>query len=269
MVIAKASGEPYQTFITQRLLRPLQLKSAGFCSHKLVYADAARGYTAFALGTLRPAESMDCTWFAGTGDLVMSAVDLARWDIALDSGKIVTLASFTAMSTPKRLPNGKSTFYGYGLGAGTKFLGRPMVGHLGRVSGFISEDFTIPPDELAVVILGNGDNFNPVPIGHRIVASLYGRKPPAHDPPALAQTPAEAAQARQWLARAFKMPGVAALAKREGPPLEMKLISRDGPTGERAYAYRVTFAREVLEFDYVLTAYGKLDFLSFSPWYDY
>lgn len=293
MVIAKASGTPYRTFLAKRVLQPVGLK-ARFYSHNSVRADTARGYTEFALGTPTHAPYEDTSWFPGTGDLAMSAVDLARWDIALASGTVIPAQAFSAMSTSKRLPDGKPTFYGFGLGAGHTFLGHAMVGHLGRVSGFISLDMLFPQDGLALIILGNGDNFAPAPLAHQIAALLYGKPVPYRAQPALTQTRAEVSNARAWLARALsgritlaqttqgfeqtfmptpaqmsaRLADLRALGRRVGPPLQMELISRDGPPGEQAYAYRVTFAHATLEFDFALNG-AKLDYLNFQPVYDY
>ncbi len=295
MVIAKASGESYQAFVLNNLLKRHDLSTAAFDTYARSYPDEARGYTAFAMGALHDAPHSAYSWFQGAGDLMMSASDLARWDIALDSGSVVSPASFAKMSTAKRLPNGTSTGYGYGLSAGNRFLGHAIVGHLGGFPGFISEDLTIPSDHVAVVLLGNSDTFNPVPIAHDIVATIYGQSL-AHDPPkALPETSAEASQARIWLERALAgkinstnatpeftqwlMPTQTAqasvetdlrkLGNRLGAPVVMRLVSREGPPGVHAFDYHVTFANDVIDFQYALRPSGKIDYLNFAPVYDY
>lgn len=295
MVIAKASGETYHHFMVNELLKPLNLTTAGFASYTSADPDQARGYTSFAMGTLHDAVHDDYSWFQGAGDLMMSATDLARWDIALDSGKVVSAASFQAMSTPKTLPSGTTTGYGYGLSAGNQFLGHEMVGHMGGLAGFISEDMTFPAEHFALVLLGNSDTFNPVPIAHDIVATLYGQRLTRHMSKTLTQTSAEERQAHLWLARALSgkiekenvtagfaswlMPSseaqasmemdLRALGKRLGAPHEFSLISRDGPPGVHAFDYHVKFAKDVIEFQYALSPAGTLDYLNFAPVYDY
>jgi CubicO group peptidase (beta-lactamase class C family) len=128
LVIAKVSGESYQHFIINNLLKPANLTTADFDSYSRTYPDEAHGYTSFAMGPLHDADHDAYSWFQGAGDLMMSATDLARWDIALDSGKVISAASFEEMSTPKTLSDGKSTGYGYGLSAGNSYLGHALVG---------------------------------------------------------------------------------------------------------------------------------------------
>lgn len=295
MVIAKASGEPYQPFVLGNLLKRLNLSTAAFDSNTRTVPGEARGYTAFAMGALHDAPRTNYSWFQGAGDLMMSAADLARWDIALESGTVVSPASFEKMSTPKTLPNGTTTKYGYGLGAGNTFLGHAIVGHLGGFPGFVSEDLMVPSDHVAVVLLSNSDTFNPVPIAHDIVATIYGQSLPHKLPNALAESSAEALQARVWLERALAgkidktnaapgfmawiMPSSAAqasvdhdlrkLGNRLGAPGSFLLESREGPPGVRAFDYQVTFTTDVIDFQYAVTPSGRLDYLGFAPVYDY
>ena len=114
---------------------------------------------------------------------------------------MVSSSSFEQMSTQKYLPDGTSTRYGYGLGAGNSFIGHAIVGHLGGFSGFVSEDITIPSDRVAVVLLSNSDVFSPVPIAHDIIAAIYAQPLPTVTPKALVETVSEASQARMWLGR--------------------------------------------------------------------
>jgi D-alanyl-D-alanine carboxypeptidase len=295
LVTAKTSGESYQTFIHENLLAPLNLSSAVFGSTSQMLAQEARGYSSFAMGDFHDAPSTDYTWFQGAGDLVMSATDLARWDAALDSGKVISSESFHAMSTPKTLPDGTSADYGFGLSAGNSFLGHAIVGHLGGFAGFVSEDITIPADRVAVVLLSNSDSFNPVPVVHDIIATIYNQPLPHHQPRALLQSDIESAEAREWLQyaltgaidsknaapdfMAWLMPtptaqksvtaDLKALGHRLGRPESFQLVSREGPPGVKAFEYHVTFADEVVDFQYAVTPSGTLDYLAFAPVYDY
>jgi CubicO group peptidase (beta-lactamase class C family) len=295
MVIAKASGEPYQTFVRNEILESANLHTAAFESNSQTAPHEALGYSSFAMGTAHEAAPTDYSWFQGTGDLMMSAADLAQWDIALDSGAVISPESFEKMSTPKTLPDGTSTGYGYGLGAGNSFIGHAIVGHLGGFSGFISEDITIPSDHVAVVLLSNSDTFNPVPIAHDIIAAIYAQPLPHSPSKALPHSEIEEQQARAWLERALGgrinatnadpdfmswiMPSAAAqasvtadlraLGDRLGAPISFQLVSRDSPPGVQSFEYHVTFPRDVVDFQYAVTSSGKLDYLAFAPAYDY
>ena len=88
--------------------------------------------------------------------LAMTAEDLARWDVALLEGKLLTPASFAAMSTTRVLNNGVSAEYGLGLFV-YMASGRRVLQHDGEVSGFVSQNTLYPDQKAAVVVLTNQD----------------------------------------------------------------------------------------------------------------
>ena len=152
-----------------------------------------------------------------------------------------------------------------------------------------------PSEHVAVVVLGNSDSFNPVPITHDIVATIF-QQTLHHAPKVLTETAAEKTQAREWLQRALSgqigtstsnvgfysindgdativkasiLSDLRQLGKRLGLPTAFELVSRDGPPGVRAFTYHVAFAHDLIEFDYAVDPSGKLAYLNFAPVYDY
>lgn len=199
MVVSKLSGLSYPDFLQHNIFDPLGLDRAWFTRIEEIHPDDARGYTEFMRGLPDEHASLaDWSWYDAAGGLTMSAEDLARWDIALDSGRVVSPQSFREMTTPQRLSDGKSTGYGFGLGVGSVF-GHPTVGHDGLVSGFSAENLTFPEDHVAIVLLVNGDNFAYIPAIRAIAGVIYGvhEKPRAFVPYNL--TASVTARARRWL----------------------------------------------------------------------
>ena len=89
----------------------------------------------------------------------MSAHDLTLWDISLMERKLLTPASFEAMTTPVRLRNGAPT--GYALGIGVRDdQGHPKLSHGGAVSGFVSLNTVWPDQGVAIVVFANEDGSN-------------------------------------------------------------------------------------------------------------
>lgn len=198
MVIEKVSGEPYEQFVTDHILTPLHLAHASFWNPLLVEHDAAVGYSSMPFEPVLHTLDWNWDWAWAAGGLNTDAADLARWDAALDSGRVVTAASFAEMSTPQHLKNGKNTHYGFGLGIGT-FLQRKVVAHSGGVPGFITENLTIPHDGVAVVVFGNSDSFQPGPVARSILYALYGALPPKIPMRYLPVASATKAQAQRYL----------------------------------------------------------------------
>lgn len=278
MVVAKVSGESYQQFLQDHIFGPLGMKRAWFTRSERIYADTARGYSEFMLGLpIEHAWPADFSWFDAAGALTMSAADLARWDIALDGGRVVRPADFKRMSTSAILANGKATNYGFGLMIGSTYGHRAVV-HDGLVSGFRAENLTFPQDRAAIVLLTNGDNFAIYPVVNQIAAIVYGftiHPKPVH---AAAQDPAMLAEAKQWLE--YLLHGTPDQSKmtadllRDLPPYRIAQLADSGkilgepksvvPLGVdvrpplHIYTYRVTFAKVSANFTFTLNDQGQV-----------
>jgi CubicO group peptidase (beta-lactamase class C family) len=83
-----------------------------------------------------------------------TVMDLARWNRALHTGKVVSAASYALMTTPEGAAAGGELAYGFGLGRDT-IGGQPMITHGGGIHGFISGNVWVPGAELSVTVLTN------------------------------------------------------------------------------------------------------------------
>lgn len=285
LVVQKLSGMPYTQFVDAHFIQPLHLGTMSFWDPLRVHRDAAVGYSTMPFEPVLHTIDWNWDWAWAAGGLDVSASDLARWDVALDSGKVVAPASFAVMSTAQKLRNGKSAGYGFGLGVGT-FLRRKAVVHTGGVPGFITENFTIPQDGLAIVVLGNSDSFQPSPVTHAIAYALYGASPPAPKLKALPQTPAQRAQARKdveaTLSANFRaipmradsaryLHGVVAqeyadLGRRLGALQSLTLLGKDERPPVTTYYYRGVFAHGTMSVSIGLDANGTVTGVGVQPW---
>jgi len=106
-----------------------------------------------------------------SGAFLSSVLDLAKWDAALYTDKILKQSLRDQMWAPVKLNNGTSHPYGFGW-----YLdpvgGHKQVHHGGSLPGFRAEITRFVDDKLTVVILTNGDNANPSSIALG-VAALY------------------------------------------------------------------------------------------------
>jgi CubicO group peptidase (beta-lactamase class C family) len=111
-----------------------------------------------AKGTRVPGDdgfAFDPSWFFGSGDLVSTADDLARFDIALTNGRLLRRASLERMSS------GELQRTGYGLGLlQMRFAGTTLVGHSGGLPGFGGANMVSLSDGTAIVALGNSEGFD-------------------------------------------------------------------------------------------------------------
>jgi CubicO group peptidase (beta-lactamase class C family) len=155
-IIEKATGAPFFAFLSKRILEPLGMTSAIDLDARTLGPSDAAGYTRFALGPPRPAMPEGRGWLYAAGELAMTAHDLALWDVSLIQHRLLSPASFDAMTTPSRLRNGAPTGYALGIGV-SNADGHPRLSHGGAVSGFVSSNTIWPDQKAAVVVFANMD----------------------------------------------------------------------------------------------------------------
>ena len=114
-MLEKASGQTVDALIRSRITEKLGMRSAIDLNTSAWGDGEVTGYGRYALGPLRPAQAEGRNWVFATGQLAMTASDLARWDIALMNGTLLKPASRAALVTEARLSNGQGTGYALGL----------------------------------------------------------------------------------------------------------------------------------------------------------
>jgi CubicO group peptidase (beta-lactamase class C family) len=155
-IIEKASGTSYAAFLEERIFKPLGMKSAAYGSNEPILPGRTEGYTLEA-GAPRNARYLSMTQPYSAGALVASVDDLAAWDAALNTEKLLERAALEKMWTPYRLADGKATGYGYGW-AISELRGRPSVEHGGGIFGFSTYALRVPGDRVFVAVLCNSDS---------------------------------------------------------------------------------------------------------------
>jgi CubicO group peptidase (beta-lactamase class C family) len=156
-IIEKVSGQTYDKFVEQRIFAPLGMKHTAYEGHERSKAAHALGYTAKQGGGFAPGAAISMTQPYAAGSLVSNVDDMARWDAAVSSGKLLKAASWQRAFTPYVLSGGASTNYGYGWEMG-KLQGAAMISHGGSIPGFKTFTLRIPSEKLYVAVLSNADS---------------------------------------------------------------------------------------------------------------
>jgi D-alanyl-D-alanine carboxypeptidase len=170
-VIEKVTGKPLGTVLSERILRPVGMSHSSY----MPTADApgvARGYTSFALGPPEPAEFEGKDWGFGAGGIFAPAGDIARWDIALMSGKVLGPEDYKTLTTARRLADGRVTTYGCGIGTTVTKSGERLLRHSGQSPGFVAYSVLLPRTRSAVVALSNRDDAPPWDLVNDLVALI-------------------------------------------------------------------------------------------------
>jgi CubicO group peptidase (beta-lactamase class C family) len=173
ILIHRVTGEFYGDFLQQRIFQPLGMQSARIISEADIVPNRAAGYR-LVKGELKNQE-----WVApvvnttADGSLYFSILDLAKWDAALYTDKLLKRASLDLMWTPVRLKNGQANKGNYGFGW---FIddraGHRCIHHDGSWQGFETAIDRYVDDQLTVVALANLADSEPGKITQH-VAEMY------------------------------------------------------------------------------------------------
>jgi D-alanyl-D-alanine carboxypeptidase len=177
MVIEKASGQKYAKYLDAQFFKPLGLKQTSYCPSHTSDPAFARGYSKGPNGTVH-AEFLDLSHPFAAGALCSTVGDLAKWQRALDNGKVVSPASYALMTTDDTLNSGRKVNYGFGLVPGI-FNGHKTISHTGGINGFATAATYVPDDSLSIVVFTNFDAESPQGLAQNLLRVAYGEAPVA------------------------------------------------------------------------------------------
>jgi CubicO group peptidase (beta-lactamase class C family) len=165
-IIEQVSGSTYETFLHDNIFAPLQMVNSGY-DHNT--GDLAVGYR----DGLAEAEFIDMSVPFAAGGLYSTVADLYRWDQALYTDQLISLALLDAMFTPfVPIFNGGGFGPGYGWVIG-KEGDRPMASHAGGINGFLSLITRYPRDHVFITILSNREDANLAEIQAQLTELLF------------------------------------------------------------------------------------------------
>ena len=150
-LVEKLYGKPYGTALLEEIARPLGLPTLAWCTEPGKDSMVATGHQYLGPGYLQTSPYAHPSKSLGAGGLCASAGDLAAWNQALHGGRVLSPASYAAMTTPR----GASRGYGFGLQFTTTAWGAKGIYHLGGIIGFSAQNAWFPAESLSVTVLFN------------------------------------------------------------------------------------------------------------------
>ena len=153
LIVEKASGEPFWSYLSRRVLKPLGMTQTIDLDTDHDKLEPV-GYMRNALGPLRPAIMEAPGWYFADGEMAMPVGDLLLWDISLMNQSLLAPGSYAAMETDQRLTGGGTARYGLGVTLSVRD-GHRVVSHGGEVGGFVAQNTVFPDDKLAVAVFTN------------------------------------------------------------------------------------------------------------------
>jgi CubicO group peptidase (beta-lactamase class C family) len=155
LVIERLSALPYEQFLQQNIFTPLGLKNTGCLDGTGLALGYANSYDR------TQADHSDPMAECADGGLYSTVGDLYLWDQALlDDSFLSADLRELAFTAYEFMPESGGLSYGYGFMVGElpELYGHPLVGHTGRIEGFLTANFYFPDEQVAVILLANQRN---------------------------------------------------------------------------------------------------------------
>lgn len=169
IVIEKVSSKSYEKFLTDNIVKPLNLKDTGYDHGKQSLSRAALGYT-IRDEKLAPADKISMMVPYAAGGMYSTTGDLYKWQAALFRGRVFKKKeTLDAMLTPNK------GNYAYGLRVVNEDSGRKRIAHGGGIEGFVSEAAYFPDEKVFIVVLINNDNGGATNAIRDLNAIYFGR----------------------------------------------------------------------------------------------
>jgi CubicO group peptidase (beta-lactamase class C family) len=173
ILIHRVTGKFYGDVLEERIFHPLEMQSTRIMSEADIIPNRAAGYR-LVKGQMKNQEWVSPTLnTTADGSLYFSIVDLAKWDAALYTEKLLKRSSLEQMWTVVKLNDGKPNSGNYGFGWEiTSAHGHRLIDHDGAWQGFKTQISRYVDDKLTVVVLSNLAEANPGKIAEG-VAEIY------------------------------------------------------------------------------------------------
>jgi CubicO group peptidase (beta-lactamase class C family) len=266
VLIHKVTGEFYGDFLQERIFHPLGMTSTRIMSEADIIPNRSSGYR-LVKGQLKNQEYVSPTLnTTADGSLYFTVLDLAKWDAALYTEKLLKRSSLDQMWTPVQLNNGKTYDYGFGWFL-NQIRGHKIIEHGGAWQGFTTHISRYVDDKLTVVTLSNLDSAHShaEEMAHVVAGTYIADLKPLPPPKAIEdKEPAVTQRLSDLIAglaqgkvkhedlvgdaarnlSAENMKDYGDFFDDMGPAQKLELLERKGEDNLRTYRYRVTFERQ-------------------------
>ncbi len=155
LVIEQASGKSYWQFLDERIFRPLGMRATRSTDPQPIIPNRASGYE-WQNNSFENRSVLTPFVAFSAGALLSTVEDLAKWDAALYTEKLLKKSGRHQMWSAVTAKDGAVAPFGYGFGWFIDgYHGHRIVQHSGGTMGFSSAIYRFVDDRLTIIILTN------------------------------------------------------------------------------------------------------------------
>lgn len=167
LIVARVADRDFAAFLRERIFAPLEMASTlAYEPGGQEIPERAYGYSLREAGWARTDQSVTSATL-GDGGIYSSVVDLARWDAALASGRLLPEPLVRAMFAP-HVKISNDTAYGFGW----YLRGRDVAYHTGETIGFRTAIARRLDTPLAAIVLANRSEANPLALAETLLLHI-------------------------------------------------------------------------------------------------
>jgi CubicO group peptidase (beta-lactamase class C family) len=160
--MAEVAGAPFSSLVDRHVFAPAGMARSARIHRRLplradLAADLAPPHRVDGDGRAVRADDPPPQGDGAAGGVISTVTDLARFDVALDAGRLVSPAHVREMMTPHRAPDGTALPYGLGWYV-QPWRGETLVWHAGLWEGAYSALYLkVPARGVTLLLLANSD----------------------------------------------------------------------------------------------------------------
>jgi len=175
LLTTKLAGKHWSDFQSEKIFKPLGMKTTRVISDREVIPNRAAGYQLDEHGVLVNQDWVSPT-FGRTADgaLYFSIRDLAAWEKALEARAFMSKQSFEAWWTAASFNDGTRYPYGFGWLLSEQ-RGEPVILHPGAWQGFTATIARYTEQRLAVMVLANAAHADTAAIAREVAGLVDSR----------------------------------------------------------------------------------------------
>ena len=155
IIIEKASGKPFWQFLDERIFKPLGMKGTRNTDPRPIVPNRASCYK-WKTDHFENRPILLPVIAFSAGSLLSTIEDMAKWDVALYTEKLLKRSSLEQMWTAEVTKDRAALPFNYGFGWFVEnYRGHRLLQHSGGTPGFSSVMYRFVNDKLTIIILSN------------------------------------------------------------------------------------------------------------------